>query len=179
MKGLKQAEKNARAMGEYNAAIDANNMIGEQNQIRYEERAAEAEKNTVLAQAQQERVELSKKLRAEQAKSRVLRPSVFQSNNLDVFAAEEKYSFDQLARFDFETSQKTRQANVIAADKSRQLAYSYDKGMATRAMTLRNAEAQARKFKNERNKVAFEGITGLAKGAVQTYGVGKDAGYFN
>ncbi len=162
-KAQRMAAESAIAMGKYNAAIDVNNMVGEQGDIRYKESTIALKKNQTLQAAEIGREELQKKNRRELAASRTFTQN-FGGSASDLFRSQELESYDRLARFDFESSQKTAGLSGQLADSGRQLGYAYQRGMDARNLTLRSAQNTATQFRNQASQTSLAGTASLFSG---------------
>lgn len=159
----RMAAESAIAMGKYNAQVDVNNMVGEQNDIRYRESALALKKNQQLQKAELGREDLQKKNRRELAASRTFTQN-FGGSASDLFRSQELESYDRLARFDFESSQETAGLSSQLADTNRQLGYAFQRGMANRDLTLRSAANTAVQFRNQASQTSLAGTASLFSG---------------
>ncbi|MAL77521.1 MAG: hypothetical protein CMN55_00130 [Sneathiella sp.] len=159
----RMAAESAIAMGKYNAQVDVNNMVAEQNDIRYRESALTLKKNQELQKAEFGRQDLEKKNRRALAQARVSMPS-FGGTYSDVLRSAEKASYDNLAKFDFATSQETAGLSGQIADTNRQLGYAYQRGMSNRDLTLRTAANTAVQFRNQASQTSLAGTASLFSG---------------
>lgn len=159
----RMAAESAIAMGKYNAQIDVNNMVGEQNDIRYRESALALKKNQTLQANEYKREDLEKKNRRELATSRAFTQN-FGGSASDLFRAQELESYDRLARFDFESSQSTAGLSSQIADSGRQLGYAYQRGMDARNLTFRSAQNTATQFRNQASQTKLAGTAQLFAG---------------
>lgn len=162
-KAQRMAAESAIAMGKYNAQIDANNMVAEQNDIRYKESALALKKNQALKKAEFGREDLVKKNRRAVAQSKVSMPS-FGGTYSDVLRSAEKESFNNLAKFDFASSQETAGLSSQMADTDRQLGYAYQRGMDARNLTLRTAQNTAVQFRTQASQTKARGMAQLFSG---------------
>ena len=162
----RMAAESAIAMGKYNAQVDVNNMVAEQNDIRYKESALQLKKNQQLQKAEFGREDLLKKSRRELAKGKVAMPS-FGGTYSDVLKSAERESFNNLARFDFASSQETAGLSGQLADTNRQLGYAYQRGQASRDLTLRTAANTAVQFRNQAAQTKTAGTAQLFAGLGQ------------
>lgn len=159
----RMAAESAIAMGKYNAQIDVNNMVAEQNDIRYRESALTLKKNQQLQKAEFGREDLIKKNRRELAQGKVAMRS-FGGTYSDVLRSAEKESFNNLARFDFASSQETAGLSSQIADTDRQLGYAYQRGMSSRDLTFRTAANTAVQFRNQASQTSLAGTASLFSG---------------
>ena len=159
----RMAAEAAIAMGKYNAQIDVNNMVAEQNDIRYKESALALKKNQTLQANQYKREDLIKKNRRELAQGKVAMRS-FGGTYSDVLRSAEKESFNNLARFDFASSQETAGLSSQIVDTDRQLGYAYQRGMDARNLTLRTAQNNAVQFRNQASQTKVRGMAQLFSG---------------
>lgn len=163
-----QAAEAAIAMGKYNAQIDVNNMVGEQNDIRYEQSATELKKAQTLKSNEFKRVDLEKKNRRELASSKAFSQN-YGGSAVDLFRSQELESYNNLAKFSFESSQSTAELSSGIADSSRQLGYAYQRGMDARNLTLRSAQNTATQFQNQASQTKLSSYANLASGLGSAY----------
>ena len=166
-KAAEYAATAAEQQGKYNAQIAVNNMVAEQNDIRFAQRAEELKKNQLLAKSEIERTALKSEIAAKLAKSKIKAPT-FGGTFSSVFAAEENEGYDKLAAFDFGVSQDTAAFSSSIMDSDRQLGYAYQRGMADRDLTLRTAANNAVQFRNQASSYKTQGVATALGGIAST-----------
>lgn len=167
-KAMEQSAKSAEEMGKYNAQIEVNNMVAEQQDIAYAQRAEELKKSQALQKAQMERKAVTADLASKMAASKVKAPT-FGGTFSDVFRAQEREGYDRLAAFDFGLSQETAGYSAAIKDADRQLGYAYQRGMASRDLTLRTAANQATQFRNKASSIRTQAFADLGSGLASAY----------
>jgi len=166
-KAAEYAATAAEQQGRYNAQIAVNNMVAEQNDIRFAQRAEELKKNQLLARSEADRKALKTELAGKLAQSKLKAPT-FGGTFSSVFAAEENAAYDRLASFDFGVSQETAALSSSITDANRQLGYAYQRGMADRDLTLRTAANNAVQFRNQASAYRTQAVTGALSGIAST-----------
>ena len=169
-KAAEDAAKAAEEQAKYNAQVAVNNMVGNQNDLAFQESAAALENKVGMQQAQVERKALRQKLTGELGKVRS-RPT-FGGSYTDIFKAAQAQADTQLAEFDFGASQKTYAGFKQYQDFGRQMGLAYSLGMSNRDMTLSEGANKAYQFRVQANQSklgAFAtGLSGLGDAASST-----------
>ena len=176
-KAMEYSAQAAEEMGRYNAQVDVNNMVAEQGDIAYARRAEELKKAQALKSAEMERKAITSELKEKVAAKRVAMPT-FGGTFSDVLRASEKVGYDRLAAFDFGVSQETAALSSSIRDADRQLAYSYQRGMASRDLTLRTAANQATQFRNKASSIRTQAFANLASGVASMGSFASDKNMF-
>jgi hypothetical protein len=176
-KAAEYAADAAEQQGKYNAQIDVNNMVAEQGDIAYAQRAEELKKAQALQKSEMERKAITSELASKIATQKVRMPT-FGGSFSDTLRASEQVGYDRLAAFDFGVSQETAALSSSIRDADRQLAYSYQRGLANRDLTLRTAANQATQYRNKASAARTQGFADLAGGFASMGAFASDSGMF-